>query len=106
MESGYKRQHSVHGKRMVRIRSGTVEPVFGNLINYYGLRKINVKGKAGAHKVMLMSAIAYNLKKLIRHLSHNRNSNLQVLTRELCTFSKMLFYDCFTLILTNHKISV
>lgn len=29
---------------MVKVRAGTVEPVFGNLINYYGLRKINTIG--------------------------------------------------------------
>ena len=43
---------------MVRLRGGTVEPVFGSQINYYGLRKINVKCKAGAHKCKLMATIA------------------------------------------------
>lgn len=69
MESAYQRQHSTRGKRKVRVRGGKVEPVFGNLINYYGLRKINVKGKVGARKCMLLAAIAYNLKKLMKFLS-------------------------------------
>lgn len=77
MERAYARQHSSRGKRMMRVRAGTVEPVFGNLINYYGLRKINVKGKSGAHKVMLMSAIAYNLKKLMKHLNRKRETHAQ-----------------------------
>ena len=106
MERAYTREHSARGKRMVRVRAGTVEPVFGNLINYYGLRKVNVKGKIGAHKAMLMSAIAYNIRKLIRHISQKRNSNILVLTRELCTFSKTLFNDCIKLILTNGKMFV
>ena len=71
-ERGYTRQQSARGKCMMRIRAGTVEPVFGNLINYYGLRKINVKGKTGAHKVMLMSAIAFNLEKLMKFITRKR----------------------------------
>ena len=77
MERAYQRQHSKRGKRMVRVRGGTVEPVFGNLIHYYGLRKINVKGKSGAHKVMLMSAIAYNLKKLLKFKLRKRETKAE-----------------------------
>jgi trans-2-enoyl-CoA reductase len=51
---------------MKRLRQSTVEPVFGSLTHYYGLRKIGVLGKAGAHKVMLMAAIAFNLKKHLK----------------------------------------
>jgi hypothetical protein len=36
------------------------------LTHYYGLRKIGVLVKAGAHKVMLMAAIAFNLKKYLK----------------------------------------
>ncbi|WP_338877434.1 transposase (plasmid) [Spirosoma sp. SC4-14] len=60
------RQQSRRGKRMKRLRQRTVEPVLGSLVEYTGLRKINVRGKAGAHKVMLMAAIAFNLKKYMK----------------------------------------
>jgi len=60
------RQQSRRGKRMKKLRQRTVEPVLGSLVDYYGLRKINVRGKAGAHKVMLMAAIAFNLKKYMK----------------------------------------
>ena len=60
------RQQSRRGKRMKRLRHQTVEPVLGSLVEYYGLRKVNVRGKAGAHKVMLMAAIAFNLKKYMK----------------------------------------
>jgi transposase len=60
------RQQSRRGKRMKRLRSMTVEPVLGSLVEYQGLRKVNVRGKAGAHKVMLMAAIAFNLKKFMK----------------------------------------
>lgn len=62
----YARQHSERGKRMKILRQSTVEPVFGSLTQFYGLRKIGVLGKAGAHKVMLMAAIAFNLKKYLK----------------------------------------
>ncbi|MEQ8419211.1 MAG: transposase [Arenibacter algicola] len=55
-------QHSERGKRMKKLRQSTVEPVFGSQTQFYGLRKIGVLGKAGAQKVMLMAAIAFNLK--------------------------------------------
>jgi hypothetical protein len=51
---------------MKRLRHQTVEPVLGSLGEYYGIRKLNVCGKAGAHKVMLMAAIAFNLKKYMK----------------------------------------
>ncbi|RKN77016.1 transposase [Ulvibacterium marinum] len=62
----YARQHSERGRQMKRLRKSTVEPVFGSLTQFYGLRKIGVLGKAGAHKVMLMAAIAFNLKKYLK----------------------------------------
>lgn len=62
----YGRQHSKRGKQMKLLRQSTVEPVFGSLTQFYGLRKIGVLGKAGAHKVMLMAAIAFNLKKYLK----------------------------------------
>jgi len=51
---------------MKNLRQSTVEPVFGSLTQFYGLRKIGVLGKAGAQKVMLMAAIAFNLKKYLK----------------------------------------
>jgi transposase len=62
----YARQHSERGKQMKKLRQSKVEPVFGSLTQFYGLRKIGVLGKAGAHKVMLMAAIAFNLKKYLK----------------------------------------
>jgi transposase len=61
------RQRSPQGQRMRRVRQRTVEPVFGNLLQHYGLRRIGTKGRAAVHKAMLLSAIAYNLQKLLKH---------------------------------------
>lgn len=54
---------------MKKLRQRTVEPLLGSLVEYNGLRKINVRGKAGAHKVMQMAAIAFNLKKYIKFIT-------------------------------------
>ena len=64
------RQESPQGGRMRKLRSSTVEPVFGSLINYFGLRRINGRGKAAAHKRMLMAATAYNLQKYLAFKGH------------------------------------
>ena len=61
------RVDSKKGKRMKLLRSSTVEPVLGSLINYTGLKRINAKGLKQANKCMLMAATAYNLKKLLKH---------------------------------------
>lgn len=61
------RVQSKRGKRFKKQRSSTVEPVFGTLTQFMGLRKINTRGIRNANKVMLMSAIAYNLKKYLKY---------------------------------------
>ncbi len=65
-QKAYIRQQSKRGKQMKKLRQSTVEPVFGSLTQYYGLSKISVLGKAGAHNVMLLAAIAFNLKKYLK----------------------------------------
>jgi len=54
-------------KRHKAKRMSTVEPVFGTLINFLGLQKVNTLGQAQAHKCMLMAATAFNLKKLLKY---------------------------------------
>jgi len=74
-QRAYTRQNSKRGKRMKKLRQGTVEPVFGSLVQHCGLRRINVLGKSGAHKVITMAATAFNLKKYINFKS-NKSENL------------------------------
>ncbi|MBF9224228.1 IS1182 family transposase [Hymenobacter ruricola] len=77
------RQQSRRGQRKRRLRQGTVEPVFGNLIHHYGLRRMNVRGHAGAHKTMLLTAVAYNLKKLLKHRPQRQVSSAVALPQPL-----------------------
>jgi len=61
------RQQSRQGQRMRLVRQSTVEPVFGSLLQHYGLRQVNTRGRASAHKTMLLAAMAYNLRKLLKY---------------------------------------
>ena len=60
-------------------RQSTVEPVFGTLTQFMGLRKINTIGIQQANKVMLLAAIAYNLKKYLKFSSKVVTSDAQSL---------------------------
>ena len=66
------RAQSRKGKYYKTLRQSTVEPVFGTLINFTGMRKINTHGIEAANKVMLMAAIAYNLKKLMKYQGYEK----------------------------------
>lgn len=66
-EQMHRKTRSIHGRKMKLLRSSTVEPVFGSLINYTGMSRINSKGIQQANKCMLMAAAAYNLKKLLKY---------------------------------------
>ncbi|WP_167619969.1 IS1182 family transposase [Maribellus sediminis] len=65
-ERNNKRIKSRFGRIMKGKRQSTVEPVWGTLTQFMGLRKINTIGIKQANKVMQMAATAYNLKKLLR----------------------------------------
>ena len=65
-ERNIARVNSPQGRYMKGKRKSTVEPVFGTLTQFMGLRKINTIGLAQANKVMHLSAIAYNLKKYLK----------------------------------------
>jgi len=70
-ERNNKRVRSKYGRRMKGKRQSTVEPVFGTLTQFMGLRKINTIGIIQANKVMHLSATAYNLKKLLKFVNKN-----------------------------------
>lgn len=71
-KSYYDRMHQkptsqpVYAKRMSRIRSKTVEPVLGTLINFLNMKRLNTRGMASANKHVLLRAPCYNLKKLMK----------------------------------------
>jgi len=62
----HQRMQTIKAKRMQKLRQTTVEPVLGTLINFLGMKRMNTKGLKQAGKCMIMAAIAYNLKKLLK----------------------------------------
>ncbi len=60
------RMETMNRQNIKRLRSSTVEPVLGTLVNYLAMRRVNTRGIKQAAKCILMSAIAYNLKKLLK----------------------------------------
>jgi hypothetical protein len=62
-------------------RQSTVEPVFGTLTQFMGLRKINTIGLQQANKVMHLSAMAYNLKKYLKFISKTVKSDAKTMHR-------------------------
>lgn len=84
------RVNSKKGRYMKAKRQSTVEPVFGTLTQFMGLRKINTIGIGQANKVMHLSAIAYNLKKYLKYISKTIKSDAKAM-HHLCYNIKVLF---------------
>lgn len=61
------RLQTPRGRRSKALRQSVVEPVFGILTQFMGMRKVYTKGIKNANKQMLMAAAAYNLKKLLKY---------------------------------------
>jgi transposase len=62
----HRRMQTLYAKQLRRIRSSTVEPVIGTLMNFHAIRRVVTRGLPQAHKCLLMAATAYNLKKLMK----------------------------------------
>jgi transposase len=78
-------------KRMKKLRSSTVEPVLGTLINYLNLRRVNTRGIRQANKCMLMAAVAYNLKKLMKFTGPKVQAAAKALQKVIkCLFSDLV----------------
>lgn len=73
------RMQSLKAKRLMKQRQSTVEPVIGTLVNYLGMRRVNTKGLLQANKCLTMAAVAYNLKKLLKHTATNVIVNVKAL---------------------------
>jgi len=74
------------------MRSSTVEPVLGTLINFLNMRRVNARGIELANKHVLMAALSYNLKKYLKYTKKTTDANVilmpmyEIRTRFLCYF--------------------
>ncbi len=62
----HQRLQTHKAKRMKKLRQSTVEPVIGTLVNFLGIRRVNTRGIQLAGKCLLMAAVCYNLKRLLK----------------------------------------
>ena len=89
-ERNIERIESPQGRYMKAKRQSMVEPVFGTLTQFMGLRKINTIGIAQANKCMHLSAMAYNLKKYLKFTQKRLKSGAGML--DLIQTLKNAFY--------------
>lgn len=89
-ERNNERVNSPRGKYMKGKRQSTVEPVFGTLTQFMGLRKINTIGIEQANKVMHLSAMAYNLKKYLKFISKTVKSDAKAVHHSLLHLKELL----------------
>ena len=72
-----------YAKRISKIRSRTVEPVLGTLVNFLNMRRINSRGMAQANKHVLMAALTYNLKKYLAFERQSANRQAMAMKKAL-----------------------
>ena len=71
-DEAYERVRTAGGRRRMRLRSSTVEPVLGTLLNFRRMKKVYTIGRESACKQLLMAAAAYNLNKLMGAMGFKR----------------------------------
>jgi transposase len=94
----YDRMHArlqtVNREKIRQLRSSTVEPVLGTLVNYLAMRRVNTRGIKQANKCILMSAVAYNLKKLLKW----KQTKVETAVMAMKKAEKSLAFYFFTLL--------
>jgi hypothetical protein len=83
-----------YARRVSKIRSTTVEPVLGTLINLANMRRVNTRGMQGANKHVLMAALTYNLRKYLKFTRLKAITKAVELPIEIGE-SLQLSYACF-----------
>ena len=98
-----------YARKMVRVRSKTVEPVIGTLVNFTNMKRVNTRGIRNANKHVLMASLTYNLKKYLRFVVKKPAILIQVASLKLrknCTFFKTYFYEIKNLFLSHQNFTI
>jgi hypothetical protein len=82
LERAKARQQTVKAKVMKRKRSSTVEPVWGTLINFTGMKRLNARGIKAANKMLLLAATVYNLKKWLKFTAPRTTTKTMAMIRQ------------------------
>ncbi len=84
LERAKARQQTVKARVMKRKRSSTVEPVWGTLINFTAMKRLNARGLKAANKMLLLAATVYNLKKWLRYTAPKTFIKAMALVQTKC----------------------
>lgn len=87
----HERLKTPYARKMKKLRQSTVEPVLGTLINFLAMKRVNTRGIQLANKCMLMAAIAYNLKKMMKFKTSRPIAHMARLAHEVDYFLNSLF---------------
>jgi len=93
-----RKKHKQYAACMSRLRSATVEPVLGTLINFTGMKRVNARGIAAAERHVLMASLCYNLKKMLKFKPRHVETaaiKVQVRIENLTKIFSDLFFACF-----------
>ena len=88
-------ENKAYAQRLFRIRSSTVEPILGTLINFTNMRRVNTRGIKMATKHVLMAALVYNLKKCLKFPRKIKSFavSIPVYIKKSVTFSGFIYYQ-------------
>ncbi len=101
----HQRLQTVNREKIRQLRGSTVEPVLGTLVNYLGMRRVNTRGLQQANKCMLMAAVAYNLKKLLRWEGKKANMVVKALQKAAakCFFDHNSYHYTLLLFIEDNR---
>ena len=88
----HERLKTPYARKMKKLRQSTVEPVLGTLINFLAMKRVSTRGIKLANKCMMMAAIAYNLKKMMKFKSSRPMAAMARLSKEAEHFINSLFF--------------
>lgn len=101
-------QDPYYAKKMVRVRSKTVEPVIGTLVNFTNMKRVNTRGIEQANKHVLMAALTYNLKKYLKFITQKPTihaQKMQLLQGKPFVFVKTAYFELINLFLSPTHIT-
>lgn len=98
----HERLKSSYARKMKKLRQSTVEPVLGTLINFLAMKRVNTRGIKLANKCMMMAAIAYNLKKVMKFKINRPMAAIAQIPKDVNNFlTSLLSLHFTTLIITD-----
>jgi transposase len=101
------RMQTYKAKIMKKLRSSTVEPVLGTLINFMNMKRVNTRGLELANKHVLLAATVYNLKKYMKTVQRGARAvaikALKVKSNTLLTFILGRFAQLLEFLCLNER---